>query len=560
MFHLKVILLELSLFLINLKSSEGNLNLFVTRKEVKDLLGLNAELSYVREGKVNDYALGFVVLIPDHISELHFTWQRLSPIPMPYSVGIMVSDNQALGTPQLNISHRGLVPMQEEVFQVVLPCTGKFNAEVDVKIYINITMPNNNITSLILRRKKICLKDGNHNGTLLMATDAIATTSPFFIGVGCASAVMIIITILAIASCLRAHKTRRDAVNFGRSSPVLSTQCQTFLRVDTPNNISNTGSYTSFRRLSPVSVGILSQSNDLKTTELSEQLTELSIERKNIILQDKITEGTFGQIYHGTLIEDEAETKNKKNIFIKTVSDQASPVQISLLLKEGTMFYGMNHINILSVVAVCLDDVQHPLIVYPFVDQGNFKKFLQKCKSSSEGHCHTLLTQDLVDIAIQIVQGMIYLHKRKLIHTDLATRNCVIDTWLKVKITDNALSRDLFPNDYHCLGDNENRPVKWLAPESLLHKEFSPSSDVWAFGVTLWELMTLGQQPYIEVDPFEMGVYLRDNYRLSQPINCPDELFTVMACCWASSPDERPTFSQLLRCLKEFHATLVQYI
>jgi len=77
------------------------------------------------------------------------------------------------------------------------------------------------------------------------------------------------------------------------------------------------------------------------------------------------------------------------------------------------------------------------------------------------------------------------------------------------------------------LGDNENRPVKWLALESLLKKEFTQSSDVWCYGVTLWELMTLGQQPYFEVDPFEMAAYLMDGYRLFQPINCPDKLYVL---------------------------------
>ncbi|XP_046674872.1 LOW QUALITY PROTEIN: tyrosine-protein kinase RYK-like [Homalodisca vitripennis] len=104
-------------------------------------------------------------------------------------------------------------------------------------------------------------------------------------------------------------------------------------------------------------------------------------------------------------------------------------------------------------------------------------------------------------------------------------RNCVlwVDEKLRVKVTDSALSRDLYPQDYHCLGDNENRPVKWLAYESLVHRTFSAPSDVWSFGVLLWELITLAQQPYSEVDPFEMAAYLRDGYRLAQPLNCPDQ-------------------------------------
>uniref|UniRef100_A0A4W5L7B2 Receptor like tyrosine kinase n=1 Tax=Hucho hucho TaxID=62062 RepID=A0A4W5L7B2_9TELE len=82
----------------------------------------------------------------------------------------------------------------------------------------------------------------------------------------------------------------------------------------------------------------------------------------------------------------------------------------------------------------------------------------------------------------------------------------------------------------------------------------------WAFGVTLWELMTLGQTPYVDIDPFEMAAYLKDGYRIAQPINCPDELFAVMACCWALDPEERPKFQQLVQCLTEFHAALGAYV
>lgn len=126
-----------------------------------------------------------------------------------------------------------------------------------------------------------------------------------------------------------------------------------------------------------------------------------------------------------------------------------------------------------------------------------------------------------------------------------------MDDGLRVKVTDSALSRDLFPNDYHCLGDNENRPIKWLALESLIKREYTGASDVvsffqreatlpetyylvtnnslrflaqWSYGVLIWELMSLGQQPYEEIDPYEMEMYLCNGFRLSQPKNCPDDL------------------------------------
>lgn len=540
----------------------ASFNIYLRPPEVKRLLGLTAELHYVRDGTVNDYALGFVVMVPDYISELHFTWQSLRSTPMPYSIGITVNNPEALHTPQLNITRRGTIPTKEEVFRVVLLCTGKVNAEVEVFIHINITMnPSSNITSLVLKRKKICLKDDGSNGTLMVADAMIATSSSFYIGVGCSSAVLIIVAIVAVTMYVRTRKSRRtDAINYGGSSPALSTHGHTFLRVDTPNNASTTGSYSSFKKLPPMPTVMSVQVNDLKPLDVSEQVAEISIDRQKISLQEKLQEGTFGQIYHAIVHDDDTGATNGLHTFVKTVTNQASQIQVSLLMAEGMMMLGMNHKSILPLIGLCTDDPHHPMLLYPYMSQGNLKKFLHKCKFASEGHCHTLLTQDLVAMALQIVQGMMYLHKRKIIHRDIATRNCVVDDWLQVKITDNALSRDLFPNDYHCLGDNENRPVKWLAIESLIKKEFTWASDVWAFGVALWELMTLAQQPYMEIDPFEMDAYLRDGYRLSQPINCPDELFAVMACCWASIPEERPTVAHLFTCLQEFYTALGRYI
>ncbi|KAA3682130.1 RYK receptor-like tyrosine kinase [Paragonimus westermani] len=93
-----------------------------------------------------------------------------------------------------------------------------------------------------------------------------------------------------------------------------------------------------------------------------------------------------------------------------------------------------------------------------------------------------------------------------------------------LKLSDCALSRDFFPDDYHCLGDNTNRPIKWLALEALIERKYTVATDVWSMGVTLWELITKGQQPYDLFDSFEMLNVLRSGYRMKQPFHCPDEL------------------------------------
>ncbi|XP_054724955.1 tyrosine-protein kinase RYK-like isoform X2 [Uloborus diversus] len=554
----------LHLTFVLMRGVAASFNLYIRPPEVKRLLGLNAELRYVNNGTVNDYALGFVVMVPDHISELHFTWQSLRPNPIPYSISFSVSDPDALSAPQLNISRTGSIPTKEEVFRLVLQCTGRVNAEVDVFMNINITMvPPSNITHLVLKRKKICLKDDGSNGTLMI--DAmVATGSSLYIGVGCACAVVVLITIGAVTMYLRTMKARRtDVIHYGGSSPALSTTTQghTFLRPDTPNHASSAGSYSSFKRLTPITTTTTSvQVNETKRMDIAEQISEIRIDRHKILMQEKLQEGTFGQIYHAIVTDDNIIAMYGLHTTVKTVKDQASPIQVSLLTAEGMMMLGMNHKCILPLVGLCTDDPHHPMLIYPYMNQGNLKKFLHRCMLAAEGHCRALTTQNRVGMALQIIQAVAYLHKRKIIHRDIATRNCVVDDALQVKLTDNALARDLFPTDYHCLGDNENRPIKWLAIESLLKKEFSWASDVWAFGVTMWELMTLGQQPYIEIDPFEMHLYLRDGYRLNPPTNCPEELYTVMAFCWEAVPDDRPSVTHLMGCLQDFYTALGRFI
>lgn len=231
------------------------------------------------------------------------------------------------------------------------------------------------------------------------------------------------------------------------------------------------------------------------SNRLEDQLTEISVERRNVLIQDKLLEGTFAQVYKGIFIRDPS---TQINVMIKTVSDQCSKMQVSLFVAEGMTFFKSTHPNILPIISVCLENPEKPLLMYPLPSPGNLKHYLRTYKSSPEQDI--LTTQDLVQMAIQIVSGMIYLHKKSHLHKDLAARNCVIHkspeeqgNVFMIKITDNSLSRDLFPDDYHCLGDSENRPIKWLSLESLTCKEFTPYSDIWSFGVTLWELMTLGK-------------------------------------------------------------------
>lgn len=127
-------------------------------------------------------------------------------------------------------------------------------------------------------------------------------------------------------------------------------------------------------------------------------------------------------MYQGTC---SIEENTKQEVIIKTVTDHASQVQISLLLQEGMSMYSLNHKNILSILRVSIEDQTAPYLLYPYNKSTNLKVFLQKCKLNSEGVAHTLTTQEVVDMSLQIIYAMQYLHKKHLLHKDLAARNCV---------------------------------------------------------------------------------------------------------------------------------------
>uniref|UniRef100_A0A8C0MU60 Tyrosine-protein kinase RYK n=2 Tax=Canis lupus familiaris TaxID=9615 RepID=A0A8C0MU60_CANLF len=503
-----------------------SVSVYLSEDEVRRLIGLDAELYYVRNDLISHYALSFNLLVPSETNFLHFTWHAKSKVE--YKLGFQVDNFVAMDMPQVNISAQGEVPRTLSVFRVELSCTGKVDSEVMILMQLNLTVNSSkNFTVLNFKRRKMCYKkleevktsalDKNTSRTIYDPVHAAPTTSTrvFYISVGVCCAVIFLVAI--ILAVLHLHSMKRieldDSISASSSSQGLSqpsTQTTQYLRADTPNNAT------------PIT-------------------------------------STFGRIFHGILV-DEKDPNKEKQAFVKTVKDQASEIQVTMMLTESCKLRGLHHRNLLPITHVCIEEGEKPMVILPYMNWGNLKLFLRQCKLVEANNPQAISQQDLVHMAIQIACGMSYLARREVIHKDLAARNCVIDDTLQVKITDNALSRDLFPMDYHCLGDNENRPVRWMALESLVNNEFSSASDVWAFGVTLWELMTLGQTPYVDIDPFEMAAYLKDGYRIAQPINCPDELFAVMACCWALDPEERPKFQQLVQCLTEFHAALGAYV
>ncbi|XP_072033781.1 tyrosine-protein kinase RYK-like [Amphiura filiformis] len=563
-----------------LETTLSNMNFYMTGEEVKRVLGLPAELFYVREDEVREAALEFNMPVRAEIKQLYFFWYTDSQVY--YSMSLKSENQYLLRHPTVNITYDGEVPKVETVFAVSLDCTGNGAGEVGVLMQVNLTLHSAvNLTVLNFKRRKHCLRDKSRvEGTyrpdlesIIPPPDKIAnasvaytensdigavtSTSMFYIAVGIVCGIILMLVMLvAFVHVKSMRASDQDQSNGPQVTTIPSghnaagyTKPTLIISNGGPNGKAYTSLYHEHQKPEPVDYHI--------------KLADIIIEENRLSLGDVLLEGTFGRVYRGKLIMSNSSTEEYQDgtdaeVFIKAVTDQASEEQKNLLLRESCMLRGLSHKNILSIMNVCLEG--KPIVIFPYMNLGNLKQFLRNGRIGPGDTHQSISTRDLVQLSIQITHGMMYLGKRKIVHRDLAARNCVIDEDYNLKITDNALARDLFPGDYHCLGDNENRPVKWMAIESLIDRRFSTASDVWSFAVLLWELVTLGQTPYIDLDPFEMASYLKSGYRMAQPPSCPDELFSLMACCWALMPQDRPKFTQLCAALTDFHRALGIYI
>ncbi|XP_021699369.1 tyrosine-protein kinase Abl isoform X4 [Aedes aegypti] len=262
---------------------------------------------------------------------------------------------------------------------------------------------------------------------------------------------------------------------------------------------------------------------------LSPEPDEWEICRTDIVMKHKLGGGQYGEVY-------EAVWKRYGNtVAVKTLKEDT--MALKDFLEEAAIMKEMKHPNLVQLIGVCTREPPF-YIITEFMSHGNLLDFLR-----SAGR-ETLDAVALLYMATQIASGMSYLESRNFIHRDLAARNCLVGDNNLVKVADFGLAR-LMRDDTYTAHAGAKFPIKWTAPEGLAYNKFSTKSDVWAFGVLLWEIATYGMSPYPGIDLTEVFHRLESGYRMERPPGCPPEVYELMRKCWQWNAQDRPTFKSI---------------
>lgn len=293
---------------------------------------------------------------------------------------------------------------------------------------------------------------------------------------------------------------------------------------------------------------------------LSQQVTKKLqiIDSNQLIFIKELGEGAFGRVYLGSCVN--LLTGDERTmVAIKTLKTSVTEEAMKDFEHEAELMTDMSHENIVSFYGISYNG-ENLMMIFEYMENKDLNNYLRSngpdasCLGYSTWKSSPLLMIQLLYISQQIAAGMKYLAERHFVHRDLATRNCLVGEKLTVKIGDFGMSRDVYSTDYYKVGGQTMLPIRWMPPESVLYRKFTIESDVWSFGVVLWEIFNYGRQPWFELSNMEVIECIKEGRVLSKPADCTDELYQLMLCCWKTQPADRVSMCKMYDILSDYLA------
>lgn len=259
---------------------------------------------------------------------------------------------------------------------------------------------------------------------------------------------------------------------------------------------------------------------------------DYEIQRERIELGRCIGEGQFGDVHQGVYLSPENPALA---VAIKTCKNCTSDSVREKFLQEALTMRQFDHPHIVKLIGVI---TENPVwIIMELCTLGELRSFLQVRK-------YSLDLASLILYAYQLSTALAYLESKRFVHRDIAARNVLVSSNDCVKLGDFGLSRYMEDSTYYKASKGK-LPIKWMAPESINFRRFTSASDVWMFGVCMWEILMHGVKPFQGVKNNDVIGRIENGERLPMPPNCPPTLYSLMTKCWAYDPSRRPRFTEL---------------
>lgn len=266
------------------------------------------------------------------------------------------------------------------------------------------------------------------------------------------------------------------------------------------------------------------------------QYTENELKYSDVNIERELGSGAFGIVYLGLY--------NNKNVAIKTVQNDLLNMDLDNFMREAKLMMGVSqHKNVIQILGFCSDPF---CIITEFAEHGDLKAYLIKKKK------HITFTT-MINIIRGIAAGMSHIHKSNIMHKDLAARNILLDANNNAKISDFGLSKQVNDKEYYKLINKTKLPIKWYDPIVFYDHKYTQPSDVWSFGITSWEVLTYGKDPYEGFDNDMLVNYLNSGQRLDIPNIIKDgevahkKLWKIILRCWEMDQKKRPTFPEIVQ-------------
>ncbi|XP_022108577.1 fibroblast growth factor receptor-like isoform X4 [Acanthaster planci] len=282
---------------------------------------------------------------------------------------------------------------------------------------------------------------------------------------------------------------------------------------------------------------------------ISETVSAFS--RDKLTIERELGQGAFGKVLLAKA-SGIVQLGTVTQVAVKTLRDDADLMERGDLLRELDFMKQLSsHANVVKLLGFC-DDGDPIFIIMEYMTKGPLKDLLTSSRgkgmqvySNLHGRSKSLTSRDLIKFAKDVADGMAFLASQQCIHRDLAARNVLVGENMVCKVSDFGLARDIKNKRMYQRQSEGRLPIRWMALESVVDDIYTTESDVWSYGILLWEIVTLGARPYPTMSAKTMITELQEGYRMPRPDHCQDEIYQMMLACWEEESTARPSFTEI---------------